>query len=177
MFIDHFLVFPFSPNRKDWTKLYYLRHKNPITRVHTYLTSKRIELESPYWSDFETHEIFFQWGEIVKTKIKSASFFLSNLMRVLLMTLMKKSNLLKKQLIVAPPDQFSWIPHALAHQNCYCTDYEKKRLLGWLFQIRDPFFWAQVVFQLLKSCKKLRNTTDYFYLALFLEPIFHVTLP
>ena len=40
--------------------MYYAPHKKSRTCVHTYITSKRIELESPCWSGFEAFRIFFK---------------------------------------------------------------------------------------------------------------------
>ena len=40
--------------------IYYANHNKSRTCVHTYIISKRIELESPCWSGFEAFQIYFK---------------------------------------------------------------------------------------------------------------------
>ncbi len=63
-------------------------------------------------------------------------------MWVLLWPIDEKVEFVQKRLIVASPDQFSWIPHVLAHINCYCPNCFKNFYYS---KNRAPFFLAQVV--------------------------------
>ena len=65
-------------------------------------------------------------------------------MWVLLWPIDEKVEFDQKRLIVASPDQFSWIPHVLAHQNCYCPILFKNFYYFYYFKNRAPFL-AQVV--------------------------------
>ena len=69
-------------------------------------------------------------------------------MWVLLWPIDEKVKFDQKRLIVASPDQFSWIPHVLAHQNFYCSNCFKNFYYFYYFKNHAPFFLAQVVPQL-----------------------------
>ena len=56
-----------------------------------------------------------------------------------------KVNIAQKRLIVGSPDQFSWIWHVLAHQNCYCPIFLKNVYYFYYFYIVIRFFLAQIV--------------------------------
>ena len=58
-----------------------------------------------------------------------------------------KVNIARKWLIVGSPDQFFWIWHVLAHQNCYCPIFLKNVYYFYYFYIVIRFFLAQIVFQ------------------------------
>ena len=51
-----------------------------------------------------------------------------------------KVNIARKRLFVGSPDQFFWIPHVLAHQNCICPNFFKNFYYFYYFYIVIRFF-------------------------------------
>ena len=54
-----------------------------------------------------------------------------------------KVDIAQKRLIVGSPDQFSWIPHVLTHQNCCCPNFFRKFYYFYYFYIVIRFLWRK----------------------------------
>ena len=108
----------------------------------------RLRSKEASWNSLSRPHIVFKFsmrGSRKNLRLKMRLFFVSNLMWVLLWPIDEKVEFGQKRLIVASPDQFSWIPHVLAHQNCYCPNCFKNFYYFYYFKNRAPFFLAQVV--------------------------------
>ena len=115
------------------------------------ISPKRIKLESCGCAQKKRLEILFpdlikflsfQWVGVAKIWDKKCAFFLKWFYVSFTLTHWWKVEFGQKWLIVASPDQFSWIPHVLAHQNCYCPNCFKNFYYFYYFKNRAPFFFG-----------------------------------